>query len=124
MFHLSLPVANFSECLDFYRYCFGAEVVMLSDRAANLFVFDGQLTFHDKPGSALTDLHRQEMHFGHVVSHERWFAIRDRIIEGGYAPVKCVVPQDAANGRGKLLVRDPGGNIVEINSGLPPARGG
>ena len=121
MFHLSLPVAAFSDCIAFYRDCFGADIVMLSDKAANLFVFGGQLTLHDKPGSALRAEQRQEMHFGHVVADAEWFAIRDRIQSSAQAVLHCLEPVVAAGTRGKLLVVDPSGNIVEINSGLPPA---
>jgi len=118
MFHLSLPVASFAECLAFYENCFGAEVRMLHERAANLFVFGGQITFHDKPDSTLDEAQRREMHFGHVVSHEDWFGIRDRVRDSGCALLKCIAPEESPSGRGKLLLADPSGNLVEINSGL------
>lgn len=120
MFHLSLPVAAFSECIAFYRDCFGADIVMLGDRAANLYVFGGQLTLHDKPGSTLKTEQRQEMHFGHVVEDSEWFAIRDHIQSSAYTVLRCIEPVASARIRGKLLVADPSGNIVEINSGHPP----
>ena len=121
MFHLSLPVAAFPECIAFYRDCFGAEVVMLNDQAANLYVFGGQLTLHDKPGSTFGDEQRQEMHFGHVVSDDDWHAINERVRTSAQKVLRCVEPASEAMTRGKLLVVDPSGNIVEINSGLPPA---
>jgi extradiol dioxygenase family protein len=116
MFHLSLPVIAFEECLTFYETCFGARIVMLSDDTANLFVFDGQVTFHDRPGAGLTEGQRQEMHFGHVVSRPRWREIRDRLRKSGRTMLKCIDPEAAADGRGKLLLSDPSGNLVEINS--------
>lgn len=94
---------------------------MLNERTANLYVFGGQITLHDKPDSLLDGALRREMHFGHVVSEEDWFAIRDRVHGSASSPVKCMNPKDSTNGRGKLLVIDPSGNMVEINSGLPPA---
>lgn len=120
MFHLSLPVAAFSDCIAFYRDCFGADVVMLGDQAANLYVFGGQLTLHDKPGSAMGIEQRQEMHFGHVVSDADWFVIRDRVQSSAQKVLRCVEPASAEHARGKLLVVDPSGNLVEINSGLAP----
>ena len=118
MFHLSLPVDRFAECLDFYARCFGAEIVMLGDNAANVFVFGGQVTLHDRPG-ALDDAQRRAMHFGHVVATDAWFAARDRIREAGQTVLTCIEPGEASSGRGKLLLADPGGNLVEINSALP-----
>jgi len=119
MFHLSLPVTAFPECIAFYRDCFGADVVMLSEQAANLYVFGGQLTLRDKPGSAFGAEQRREMHFGHVVSDEAWHAIHERVRASAQNVLRCVEPAPEARIRGKLLVVDPSGNIVEINSGLP-----
>lgn len=90
---------------------------MLSDHAANLYVFGGQLTLHDKPDSAIGAKQRQEMHFGHVVAEAEWLAIRDRIQSSKQTILRCVEPVAAAGTRGKLLVVDPSGNIIEINSG-------
>jgi len=121
MFHLSLPVEAFSECLTFYRECFGADVVMLNGRAANLFVFGGQLTLHDKPDSAIDSEHRREMHFGHVVTTADWFAIRDRVRNSAWPVLRCEEPSISNETRGKLIIVDPSGNIVEINGGLQSA---
>jgi extradiol dioxygenase family protein len=121
MFHLSLPVTAFAECLAFYRDCFDAEIVMLSNRAANLYVFGGQLTLHDDPHSPIGPAQRRAMHFGHVVTTEEWFAIRDRLEASCWTLLRCVEPAQSGSSRGKLLVADPSGNIVEVNSGLPVA---
>ncbi len=121
MFHLSLPVPAFAECVAFYQACFDAEVVMLGDRAANLIVFGGQLTLHDDPDSPIGPAQRSAVHFGHVVTTEDWFAIRSRLETSSRTIVRCVEPGLSGSPRGKLLVVDPGGNIVEINSGLAAA---
>lgn len=116
MFHLSLPVQRFDACLAFYRDCFGAEVKMLSSEAANLFVFGGQVTFHDEPDSKLSDDARRTMHFGQVVSPDEWLRLRDRLVAAGHLPIRATTAAEAANGRAKLLIADPSGNLVEINS--------
>ena len=116
MFHLSLPVQKFEACLAFYRECFGAEVQMLSAEAANLFVFGGQVTFHNRPDSALSDEARHTMHFGQVVAPDEWLQLRDRIIAAGHSPMRAVAASVAANRRAKLVVADPSGNLIEINS--------
>lgn len=116
MFHLSLPVRHFEECVRFYRICFAAEARMISSGVCNLFVFGGQVTLHDRAASSFTDEVRREMHFGQVVTAEEWTQLHDRIIESGYSPLRLVAPGDALDGRGKLLLADPSGNLVEINS--------
>lgn len=121
MFHLSLPVQDFAQCLAFYRDCFDARVVMLDEKAANVYVFGGQLTLHDKPHSGMDAAQRREMHFGHVVAVDDWYAIRDRVRQSERPVLKQIEPDDAAHKRGKLVVVDPSGNLVEINSGYPIA---
>ena len=116
MFHLSLPVRQFKECVKFYRDCFGAEARMLSSGVCNLFVFGGQVTLRDRAASGFTDDVRREMHFGQVVTADEWMQLRDRIIGSGHSPLRLVTPGDAPDGRGKLLLADPSGNLVEINS--------
>lgn len=116
MFHLSLPVDRFDDCLNFYRNCFEAEVKMLSAKAANVFVFGGQVTLHDRPASELSDCARRTMHFGQVVSPEEWLQLRDRIVAAKHLPLHLVEATDASNRRAKLVVADPSGNLVEINS--------
>lgn len=115
MFHLSLPVREFDACLTFYRECFGAEVKMLGTGIANLFVFGGQVTLHDREASGF-DAVRREMHFGQVVTKGEWGRLHDQVTVSGYLPLRAVAPGEAPNGRGKLLVADPSGNLVEINS--------
>jgi|GEM_PF-2826984 extradiol dioxygenase family protein len=116
MFHLSLPVGNFERCLDFYRDCFRAEVIMLSAGVANVFVFGGQLTLRDKKTSPLTRDGRQEMHFGQTVPLEQWKSTLARIETLGYPVSKYTDLTERPMGRAKLLLADPAGNLVEINS--------
>lgn len=116
MFHLSLPVNRFAACLEFYQKSFGARIVMLSQSAANVYAFGGQITLHDQPLSTFGDAQRREMHFGHVVSPDQWRLVRDRLRELGVEFSLCVEPDEASGRRGKLLVTDPSGNLVEVNS--------
>ena len=116
LFHLSLPVDAFDDCLDFYVSAFDAEVADLGPGVANVIVFGAQVTLHDRAGSSLTKAAQQDMHFGAVVPVEDWSRIRDRLVARGRPLLKCVTAADAPNGRAKLLVADPSGNLVEINS--------
>ncbi|HEV7227193.1 VOC family protein [Brevundimonas sp.] len=114
MFHLSLPVADLNACELFYQDTFGATVQPLRDGVSNVRVFEAQLTFHERKDSAMTIEARTEMHFGHVVSIADWKVIHARVIEVGIPLVHCTVP--ARGHRGKLMVKDPSGNLIEINS--------
>lgn len=116
MFHLSLPVDRYQECIAFYRSCFDAEIVELSPTAANILAFGAQITLHDDPSSPLTEKARRQLHFGPVVGIEEWIAIRDRLLAAGHRLLKRVDPDAASGTRGKLLVEDPGGNLIEVNS--------
>lgn len=114
MFHLSLPVADLKACEDFYREAFGATVQPLRTGVSNVHVFGAQLTLHERGGSAMTIESRAEMHFGQVVSTAIWREIHARLVEVGAPFVRCSEPSEGC--RGKLMVQDPSGNRVEINS--------
>lgn len=116
MFHLSLPIDKFEDCISFYKSAFDAEVVKLGPGVANVFVFGAQVTFHDRTGSSLTQAAREEMHFGAVVPVEEWVRIRERLTDRGTPLLRCVEPAGASGERAKLLVADPSGNLIEINS--------
>ena len=116
MFHLSLAVERFEACLFFYRSAFDARVVAIAPGVANVFVFGAQVTLHDRAASPLTPDARREMHFGAVVPVEDWLRIRDRLATGKHDLLRCIAPADAPDGRGKLLLSDPSGNLVEINA--------
>lgn len=115
MFHLSIPVDRLEPCLAFYTACFGARVVELAPGVANVFLFGGQLTLHDRPGSALTEAVRSEMHFGAVVSLDEWTELRAHLTEMGIPLLRDIEASEETNGRAKLVVEDPAGNRVEIN---------
>ena len=119
VFHLSLPVDKFAQCLEFYRSAFDAEIVEIAPGVANVFVFGAQITFHDRPTSSGTYANRDDMHFGSIVMADEWHRIRDRLVGRGYALIKSVAHADAPGGRAKLLLKDPGGSLVEINSEPP-----
>lgn len=116
MFHLSLPVDKFEECLLFYQSAFDAEVVVLAPGVANVFVFGAQVTLHDQADSSLNLAARQTMHFGAVVPAEEWARIRGRLVDRGRTLSRCVEAADTPDGRAKLLVSDPSGNLIEVNS--------
>ena len=114
MFHLSLPVTDLSACEHFYKEVFGARVQPLRAGVSNIHVFDAQLTLHERTASAFSGDARAEMHFGQVVSAASWRAIHDRLVEVGVPLIRCTQPSEG--GRGKLVVQDPSGNLVELNS--------
>lgn len=114
MFHLSLPVADLNACERFYREAFGATVQPLRTGVSNVHVFGTQLTFHERRDSAMTIAARADMHFGQVVSVADWRAIHARLVKCGFPLVRCAEPSEGQ--RGKLVVQDPAGNLVEINS--------
>ena len=114
MFHLSLPVTDLTACEDFYREAFGATVKSLRAGVSNVHVFEAQLTLHARTSSALTAIARSEMHFGQVVSVTSWKAMHARLLKVGVPLIRCTEPSEGR--RGKLVVQDPSGNLVEINS--------
>jgi extradiol dioxygenase family protein len=106
MFHLSIPVSSYRECLHFYRQFFSAEIAELGPSAANVFVFGAQVTFHDNPYSPLEHAARQAIHFGVVVSSVDWFRIRDELAAAEVNILYSASPNAPEKRRGKLLLED------------------
>ncbi|GAB6855440.1 VOC family protein [Asaia astilbis] len=118
MFHLSLPVENFSACKEFYVRLFGAELIDLSETCSNIFVFGGYVTLHDRAGSLLTDEVRKSMHFGEEVTLQAWKERKEILDKNVVSYVFLQEPDTIKGVRGKMVVKDPSGNLVEINSRL------
>src|SRR5580700_6567267 len=77
IFHLSLPVRDLQEAIDFYCEFLGAEIGRHDDRFADAFLFGAQVTLQNDPASVSTQMPRTR-HFGATLPWDEWetFATR------------------------------------------------
>jgi uncharacterized protein len=116
IFHLSIPVRDLEESLDFYRSELGAQIGRRSDGWADALVFGAQVTLQHDPANVSDPMPRTR-HFGATVGWDEWTAVAERL-----APRPWLVEAPTISHRGenieqaKLMIHDPSGNLIEIKA--------
>jgi extradiol dioxygenase family protein len=122
IFHLSIPVRDLDEAVDFYGDQLGAEIGRRSTEFADALVFGAQVTLHDDPGSVTAPMPRTR-HFGATIPWDEWTLVAGRFAGG---PLIVESPTISFEGepieQGKMMIVDPSGNLIEIKAYRQPNR--
>jgi extradiol dioxygenase family protein len=120
IFHLSLPVRDLQEAIDFYRECLGAKIGRHDDRFADAFLFGAQVTLQNDPASVSTQMPRTR-HFGATLPWDEWEAVASRF-RGNAVVVEAAKVSYVGEPReqGKMMIKDPSGNLIEIKAYRQP----
>lgn len=116
IFHLSVPVRDLQEAVDFYRHYLGAQIGRSTDEFADALMFGAQVTLQNDPASVSHPMPRTR-HFGATLPWDEWenvvsrFTGSDLIVE---APK--VSYQGEPTEQAKLMITDPSGNLIEIKA--------
>ena len=116
IFHLSFPVANLQEAIDFYTKELGAAIGRQRSAVADVLIFGAQVTLHNDPSIAGQPVVRSR-HFGATLDWNEWEAIVARF---SGAPHVVEPPTISYEGepteQGKMMISDPSGNLVELKA--------
>jgi extradiol dioxygenase family protein len=121
IFHLSFPVRDLDEAVDFYVTKLDAQIGRRSRANADAFVFGAQLTLQHDPQSVTEPMPRTR-HFGATVPWDEWetlaarFAGSDSVVEPA---LRSYVGEPIE--QGKMMIADPSGNLVELKAYRNPA---
>lgn len=115
IFHLSLPVDNLEECLEFYSSSFDAHITRVGTDRADLILFGARVTLRARAGGSQPTKAVRGMHFGAYVPADRWQLLHRRLTDQGRQLVQCTEAAASPTGYAKLVLLDPSGNAVEIN---------
>jgi extradiol dioxygenase family protein len=120
IFHLSVPVRDLDEAVDFYGGQLDAEIGRRTAEFADALVFGAQVTLQKDPDSVTSPMPRTR-HFGATVQWDRWELIATRF-GGGSTIVEppTVSYEGEPNEQGKLMIVDPSGNLIEIKAYRQP----
>jgi len=118
VFHLSFPVADLDDALDFYVDRLGAEVGRRHSHAVDVHLFGAQLTLQQAPGDVLTP-HPRTRHFGATVAWPEWEAVAARL--DAFVEPPTISYAGERSEQGKLMVADPSGSLIEIKAYRDPA---
>ncbi len=120
IFHLSIPVRDLDEAVDFYGSQLGAEIGRRTETFADALVFGAQVTLHDDPDSVTVPMPRTR-HFGATIRWDQWELVASRFTE---SPLVVESPTISYEGepieQGKMMIVDPSGNLIEIKAYREP----
>jgi extradiol dioxygenase family protein len=112
-FHLSFAVPDLRSAVRFYRDVLGCAIDRDEGRWIDVLMYGHQLTLHQaapqQPALALD-------HFGVVLDAAQWHALAGRIeaADTVFAMPPHMVEAGTPHERGKFVVRDPAGNLLEF----------
>ena len=123
IFHLAFPVRDLEEAKNFYVTTFGARVGRVRDKWSDIFLFEGQITLHERPTEVLPALEHGVRHFGAVLAWRDWEALANRLdkmkvqfkVKPNVSGVGTEVEQ------AKMLLSDPSGNVIEVKAYRNPS---
>ena len=122
IFHLSIPVRDLDEAIDFYGRQLGAEIGRKTTDFADALVFGAQVTLQHDPGSVPSSMPRTR-HFGATIGWDEWavfaarFAVSSLIVEP-----PTISYEGEPIEQGKLMIFDPSGNLIEIKAYREPEK--
>lgn len=121
--HLSLPVRDLPESIEFYVESLGCELGRVQDGFADVWFYGMQLTLHDRPDQVLAAGQNGVRHFGVTLAADQMDALVARVEgrEVAFAsPVSTEYPGTPRE-QTKAKILDPNGHAIEIKSYVDPA---
>ncbi len=122
IFHLSIPVRDLDEAVDFYGRHLGARIGRRTETFADALLFGAQVTLQNDP-SNVSDPMPRTRHFGATLPWDQWEAMAADLA-GSTLLVED--PKTSSVGepieQGKLMISDPSGNLIEIKAYRHPER--
>jgi uncharacterized protein len=114
--HISFPVRDMPEAIEFYRRVFGAEIGRQADTFADAFVFGAQVTLQNDPLHVSVPMPRSR-HFGATISWADWEEMASRLADSDFVVERPLVsyagqPTEQA----KMMLTDPSGNLIEVKA--------
>ncbi len=120
--HLSLPVRDLPESIDFYVESLGCELGRVRDGFADIWFYGMQVTLHDRPEQVLPSGQNGVRHFGVTLSAEQMDALVARAEARGVAFASPVATDHPGTEREqtKVKILDPSGHAIEIKTYADP----
>ncbi len=121
--HLSFPVRNLAESIDFYVETLGCELGRVRDGFADIWFYGMQVTLHDRPEQVLPSGENGVRHFGVTLSAAQMDALMARAEARGAVFASPVSTDDPGTDREqtKAKILDPSGHEIEIKTYVDPA---
>jgi extradiol dioxygenase family protein len=116
VFHLSVPVRDLGEAVEFYTARLGARIGRHTDSFVDALVFGAQVTLQNDPAAVDTPMPRTR-HFGATLPWDEWESVVARLTGAvPYVEVPTVSFEGERTEQAKLMIADPSGNLIEIKA--------
>jgi len=120
--HLSLPVRDLDESVDFYKNVLGCDVGRVRERFVDVWFFGMQVTLHAQPDQVLSAEQRGVHHFGVTVDADNLRRLVERA-EAHDVVFLCALSTDypgTPREQTKAKILDPSGNAIELKTYVDP----
>jgi len=120
--HISFPVRDMAEAVDFYRRELGAEIGRQDPTYTDAFVFGAQVTLQNDPANVTLPMPRSR-HFGATLAWTDWENMAARLENSAHLVEPPTVSYHGQSiEQAKLMLADPSGNLIEIKAYRHPDR--
>ncbi len=120
--HLSLPVRDLAESIDFYVDALGCRLGRTRDRFADVWFYGLQLTLHERPEQVLPVETLGVRHFGVTLAADDLNALVHRLEARPVTWSSNVTTEYAGTPKEQIKAKilDPSGNTIEIKTYVDP----
>ena len=113
IFHLSFPVTDLDEAIDFYTSQLRGVLGRREDGWADILLFGAQITLQNRPDDVLDPMPRSR-HFGATLARGDWDKLLGSVDQFVEPPTKRYEGTDRE--QIKAMIADPSGNLIELKT--------
>jgi extradiol dioxygenase family protein len=116
IFHLSVPVRDLQEAVDFYSTYLDARIGRHTQNFADALMFGAQITLQNDPANVSDPMPRTR-HFGTTLPWDEWETFVSRFTDGAViVEAPTISYEGELTEQGKMMITDPSGNLIEIKT--------
>lgn len=121
--HLSIPVRDLAESIDFYVETLGCRLGRVQHGDADVWFFGMQVTLHERPDQVVGPERAGVRHFGVTLAADQMQVLVARLEMRGVEFASPVATDNAGTPKEqtKTKVFDPSGNVIEVKTYPDPA---
>jgi uncharacterized protein len=120
--HLSIPVRDLAESIDFYTEALGCAVGRVQGHDADVWFYGMQVTLHERPDEVVPPESRGVRHFGVTLGADELRSQLERLESRRvtFASRLATDYEGTPREQTKAKIFDPSGNVIELKTYVDP----